>query len=143
MRIDLLDKLYPVYFCRKNRCKVVYGERPQEEYERVLDAKLKLKEIYKEANQGFNLGVVESATKEDLAKSKEEIEKEVLFDRKEEQFVDSIMKEINPKFSIVPSALYKTIVAITEPQHLKGNSLTFFNINNGLSRYRFTLENQV
>lgn len=121
MRVDALDKLYPIYFCKKNKCKIIYADKPQEEYDMLVEAKLKLKDMYSEtAKEGIDVSLMETTKKEELAKSKEDIEKEVYFDRREEYFVDSLMKEINPKFSMIPSSLYKTVVGITEPQHLKG-----------------------
>jgi len=55
-----------------------------------------------------------------LVKSEEEIKKEIFFDRREDNYVDAIMQHVNPKFSIIPQGMYKTIVAVTGPEHMKG-----------------------
>jgi len=129
--VEDLDKLYPLYFCKKNKCSIIYADKQQEDYDKLLQAKLKLKEIYSDQTN-LNLGMMEAATKEDATKSKESIERETYFDKKEEYYVDAIMQEINPKFSIIPTGLYKTIVAVSEPQHIKGIPLdwkVFINLN--------------
>ena len=119
--VENLDKLYPLYFCKKNKCSIIYADKQQEDYDKLLKAKLKLKEIYSDQTN-LNLGLVEAANKEDLTKSDDQIEKETYYDKKEEFYVDAIMQEINPKFSIIPTGLYKTVVAVSEPKHIKGNS---------------------
>ena len=99
----------------------MYADKPQEEYDRLFNAKQKLKELYKEkpAND-IGVTLITEEQNQELAKSEEQLEKEVYTDKKEENFVELIMQEINPKFSILPGSLYKTVVAVTEPQHLRG-----------------------
>jgi len=123
--VENLNKLYPLYFCQKNKCSIIYADKQQEDYDKLLQAKLKLKEIYSDQTN-LNLGVVEAANKQDLTKSDDQIERETYYDKKEEFYVDAIMQEINPKFSIIPTGLYKTVVAVSEPQHIKGNFLNEF-----------------
>ena len=121
LRFDLLEKLYPIYFCKKNKCRIIYADKPEEEYKRMLDAKLRLQEMYK-SNQKpeINLELVNVTPVQELNKSKEELEKEILVDRREEFFVDSIMQQMQPKFNVLPGSLYKTVVAVTDPSHLRG-----------------------
>lgn len=52
--------------------------------------------------------------------TKEEIYKEVFFDETESLFVDTIMKEMTPKFSIIPDVPYKTIVGVARPENIEG-----------------------
>jgi len=141
--VEDLDKLYPLYFCKKNKCSIIYADKQQEEYEKLLQAKLKLKEIYSDQTN-LNLGLMETATKEDATKSKESLEKETYFDKKEEYYVDAIMQEINPKFSIIPTGLYKTIVAVSEPQHIKGTGISLENfLFTSIIRYCSKMENKI
>jgi hypothetical protein len=127
LNFEQLENLYPLYFCKKNKCRVIYADKPEEEYRRMIDAKLKLQEIYK-SNQKpeINLELVNAAPSQELNKSKEQIEKEILIDRREEFFVDSIMQQMQPKFNVMPGSLYKTVVAVTQPEHLRGNSIFLF-----------------
>ena len=68
----------------------------------------------------INPQLAQTTPTQELTKTKEEIEKEILVDRREEFFVDSIMQQMQPKLNIIPGSLYKTVVAVTDPKHLKG-----------------------
>ena len=50
----------------------------------------------------------------------QDIYKEVFYDETENVFVDTIMKELAPKFSIIPDVPYKTIVGVAKPENLEG-----------------------
>jgi len=52
--------------------------------------------------------------------SNEDIYREVFFEETENLFVETIMKELAPKFKIIPEVPYKTIVGVTRPENLEG-----------------------
>lgn len=53
----------------------------------------------------------------------EDIENEVRNDKRDEFYVDQIMKEMEPKFNLIPGAMYKTIVGVAEPSHIDSKTL--------------------
>lgn len=49
--------------------------------------------------------------------------KEDLSKKREEFYVDRIMEKMNPKFSVIPQSMYKTIVGVVDNENLNGKQI--------------------
>ena len=97
---------------------MICGDKDAEEQEKIFQAKLKLAEIV-ESEQA------DGTVKKIDEKKKKEIEDNLRQELKtgcQEHYVEKIMEEMNPKFSILPQTVYKTIVGVVEPGNLDGNT---------------------
>ena len=135
--LNIIENLYCLDFCAKRKCKILLCGRHSEENEKIYQVIYIISIIFHNI-EGFNIflikarvalteGKKDSNFLSDIGNgnqnlTKEEIHKEVFFEETESLFVETIMKEMTPKFSIIPDVPYKTIVGVTKPENLEGIS---------------------
>lgn len=87
----------------------------------MFEAKLKLKEATNSGKVGIPEHLQELYTQygmEDLEKSEEDLRRDVYIKRRSEVFVEKLMSDLTPQFSLLPDVPYKVIVGVVEPEQL-------------------------
>lgn len=98
--------------------KIICADETEAHYKSLFEAKQNLKRLTKDGQLPISKELQELYQQSqfaDLGKSVEEIREDIFVRSRSEIFVEKIMKELKPQFSLVPDVPYKVLVGLVNP----------------------------